>query len=190
MPVNKTMRITGGKLVRRRFLIPELIDKNLVRPTPDRVREAVFSMLQNDLIGSHVLDLFSGSGAHAFEALSRGAKHVDLVEKNSQIAAVIKKNIEALALGENCSLHQMDVLLAVKSLTIKADIIFVDPPYALVLDEKFFDELAGLAHENSVVVFRCFKKEPMSFGSSWELKKERVYGGTKVYILGRALTKA
>src|SRR5580704_4406319 len=108
MPVNKTMRITGGALVRRRFLVPPMVDEGIVRPTPDRVREAVFSMLLNYLPHANILDLFSGSGAHAFEALSRGAKFCTLVEKNPEIAAVISKNIADLGLGLKTSLVVSD----------------------------------------------------------------------------------
>src|SRR5689334_11527974 len=123
MPKNKTMRITGGALVRRRFLIPDLVDENVVRPTPDRVREAVFSMIKGHLPGCSVLDLFAGSGAHGFEAISRGAAKVIFVEKNPSIAAVIKENIASLKLGESCQLLQTDVLKVVERAEEKADVI-------------------------------------------------------------------
>src|SRR5260221_14317715 len=98
MPAHKTMRITGGALLSRQFLVPPMVDEGAVRPTPDRVREAIFSMIIHDLKDATVLDLFAGSGAHGFEALSRGAAFVRFVEKNRDTAAVLKQNIESLNL--------------------------------------------------------------------------------------------
>lgn len=187
MPKNKTMRITGGSLVRRRFLIPELVDENVVRPTPDRVREAVFSMIKAHLPGSHVLDLFAGSGAHGFEALSRGAAKVSFVEKNPQIAAVIKTNIASLGLGSMCTLIQSDALKVVEKAEEKADVVFVDPPYSLVLGADFFNQLLPLVNDDGIVIFRCSKKEALDIGEQWAIERDRVYGGTRVLILHRSV---
>lgn len=186
MPKNKTMRITGGALVRRRFLIPELVDENIVRPTPDRVREAVFSMIKAHLPGSTVLDLFAGSGAHGFEAISRGAARITFVEKNPDIAGVIKANIVSLGLTSSCQVMQVDALKVVERGQEKADVIFVDPPYSLVLGAPFFNQLLGIAKEDSIVIFRCSKKEVVDIGEHWAVERDRVYAGTRVLILQRA----
>lgn len=189
MPANKTMRITGGSLVRRRFLIPELVDENVVRPTPDRVREAVFSMIKDKLLGAEVLDLFAGSGAHGFESLSRGAKRVTFVEKNPRIASVIKENIAHLGLAEACQLLLTDVqsFVAKEPLTV-ADIIFVDPPYSLVLDASFFAQLLPHLALEGLIIFRCFKKEVIDIGPCYAIERDRVYGGTRVLLLKRAVS--
>lgn len=187
MPKNKTMRITGGALVRRRFLVPELVDENIVRPTPDRVREAVFSIIKAHLPGSTVLDLFAGSGAHGFEAVSRGAAKVVFVEKNPSIASVIKENIALLKLTESCRLVQGDVLKIVERAEEKADIVFVDPPYSLVLKADFFDQLDKLVKDEGIVIFRCDKKEAVDLGEKWEIARNRMYAGTRVLILCRKL---
>ncbi|MCA9507817.1 MAG: 16S rRNA (guanine(966)-N(2))-methyltransferase RsmD [Myxococcales bacterium] len=186
MPKNKSMRITGGYLVRRRFLIPELIDENVVRPTPDRVREAVFSMIKPHLPGSTVLDLFAGSGAHGFESLSRGASKVTFIEKNSAIAAVIKKNIELLELAKSCTLVLGDALHVVEKAQEKADVVFVDPPYSVVLGTEFFDKLDEVVNDDGIVVFRCFKKEKLNITEKWKIERDRIYGGTRVLILQKA----
>jgi 16S rRNA (guanine966-N2)-methyltransferase len=184
VPTHKTMRITGGSLVRRRFLIPELVDENVVRPTPDRVREAVFSMIKANLPGARVLDLFAGSGSHGFEALSRGATYVSFVEQNSQIIAVLRKNIESLNLKEHCEVIKSEVRKYLSEAPhYKADIIFVDPPYSLVLDELFFDQLARHLNPEGLVVFRCFKKEKLFLGKRFIIERDRVYGGTRVLLL-------
>jgi 16S rRNA (guanine966-N2)-methyltransferase len=189
MPKNKTMRITGGYLVRRRFFIPAMVDEGTVRPTSDRVREAIFSMLAKDLYQAEVLDLFAGSGAHGFEAISRGAESVRFVEKDPRVALVIKQNIEALDLAKKCKVEIQDasnwIMQPIKSLF---DVVFVDPPYSLNLSADFFNYLLGHLVEDGVVVFRCFKKFTPLFGEHFIIERDRVYGGTRVFILRRALT--
>lgn len=184
MPTHKTMRITGGSLVRRRFLIPELVDQNVVRPTPDRVREAVFSMIKAHLQAARVLDIFAGSGSHGFEAISRGAAHVSFVEQNPQIIAVIKENIASLKLEQQCDIIKSEARRFVSEAPdFKADIIFVDPPYSLVLDEIFFKNLARHLNPEGLVVFRCFKKEELFFARLFNTERDRCYGGTRVLLL-------
>lgn len=189
MPTHKTMRITGGSLVRRRFLIPELVDENVVRPTPDRVRESVFSMIHEQLLDAQVLDLFAGSGAHGFEAVSRGARAVTFVERNPSIAAVIKQNIATLDLASLCSIVLADAQKYVQQEPpFVANVIFVDPPYSLVLDEVFFVALLKHLAHDGIVIFRCYKKEKINVSKDYLVEKDRVYGGTRVLILRRALT--
>ena len=91
-----SLRIIGGQW-KRRILTFIVVDD--LRPTPDRVREAVFSMIKHELPGSLVVDLFAGSGAHAFEAISRGASRVIMVEKNPRIAEVIKNILQETKLS-------------------------------------------------------------------------------------------
>jgi 16S rRNA (guanine(966)-N(2))-methyltransferase RsmD len=178
------MRITGGSLVRRRFLIPDLVDDNVVRPTPDRVREAVFSMIKNYLAGAYVLDIFAGSGSHGFEAISRGADFVNFVERNESIISVIKNNIKSLGLDAQCKITKSDALSYVNDRPERiADVVFVDPPYSLVLDELFFINLKKHLSDNGIVIFRCFKKEKINFEESFSIERDRNYGGTRVLIL-------
>lgn len=188
MPKNKTMRITGGSLVRRRFLVPPMVDEGTVRPTPDRVREAIFSMLFHDLPKARVLDLFAGSGAHGFEAISRGARLVTFVEKDPRVASIIRQNITDLSLSSNCRLVTADCADYLKKSDEQADIIFVDPPYSIKLEQEFFDALLPHLSHDGVVVFRCFKKEVPSIGQNFVIEADRTYAGTRVFILKRALT--
>lgn len=184
MTAIKTMRITGGSLVRRRFRIPDLVNENVVRPTPDRVREAIFSIIKAYLPNAQVLDIFAGSGSHGFESISRGALQVTFVEQNPDIAAVIKENIKSLGLSEQCKIILKDARLFIAEQPLfKADVIFVDPPYSLVLDEEFFNKLAlHLAHDG-MAIFRCFKKEHLHLGKKWIIERDRSYGGTRVLNL-------
>jgi 16S rRNA (guanine966-N2)-methyltransferase len=183
------MRITGGNLVRRRFLTPPSVDEGTVRPTPDRVREAVFSMIGEYLKDASVLDLFAGSGAHGYEAISRGARLVKFVEKNPRVAAIIKQNILDLGLSAQCSVELRDANTFVKTMPQEVfDIIFVDPPYSLRLEQDFFRALEPHLSPEGVMIFRCFKKEMPVLSDGFRIDRDRSYGGTRVFVIRRALT--
>jgi 16S rRNA (guanine966-N2)-methyltransferase len=121
------MRIVAGQWKGRRITAPP---GKLVRPTLDRVREAWMSILQMDIPGARVLDLYAGSGALGLEALSRGAVSADFVENASRSLAALEANIEALGAGERARVHRTQSLRFVKTLAPDAfDLTFADPPY-------------------------------------------------------------
>jgi 16S rRNA (guanine966-N2)-methyltransferase len=102
-----------------------------VRPTLDRVREAWMSILQKDIPGAKVIDLFSGSGALGLEALSRGAVSAAFVENNSASLRILRENIEKLDASDSATVHRADALKFVEKLGPGAfDLAFADPPYA------------------------------------------------------------
>jgi 16S rRNA (guanine966-N2)-methyltransferase len=122
------MRIVAGKWRGRRIEAPPGRD---VRPTLDRVREAWMSILQLDIPGARVLDLFAGSGALGLEALSRGAVSVDFVEKDVRTVRILRKNIEVLDAEAQTTIERADALQFASELGDHAyDIAFADPPYA------------------------------------------------------------
>ena len=122
------MRIVAGRWRGRRIEAPP---GRAVRPTLDRVREAWMSILQRDLPGSRVLDLFAGSGALGLEALSRGAARADFVENDPRTIRILQKNIDTLEPGDVLTIHRSDALTFVKTIEPKTyDIAFADPPYA------------------------------------------------------------
>lgn len=176
-----TLRITGGALVRQRFAVPQEADSNLVRPASDRVREAIFSALGTFVQDAHILDLFAGSGAYVFEALSRGAQSAILIEKNPDIAKQIKASIQKLQLDSQCKLVCMDALRF--STESSFDIIFVDPPYSLKLPESFWVDLKAWLTPESLVVFRCKSQSDFTCPATYQITRERTYGGTWVAFL-------
>lgn len=122
------MRIITGKAKGIRL---ETLEGEKTRPTSERVKEAVFSMLQFDIEGRRVLDLFAGSGQMALEAISRGAKEAILVDKAKDAVAVINKNIAKTKLTEACRVFCLDWSDYIRRFSgEKFDIIFLDPPYA------------------------------------------------------------
>jgi len=118
------MRIISGKARGTKLYT---LKGETTRPTLDRVKESLFNIIQNDIVGSSFLDMFSGSGAIGLEAASRGAKEVILCEKNKEAISVIKKNIEKTHL--DIKLYEMPYEKMLESLNEKIDIVYIDPPY-------------------------------------------------------------
>lgn len=125
------MRIVAGSARGRTFDAPQGMD---TRPTLDRVRENVFNILQLKVRNARVLDLFSGSGAMAFEAVSRGAAQAVLVDSARAAHLTEKANAEKLKMTSACRLMNCDWAQAVRTLTAageRFDLVFLDPPYAM-----------------------------------------------------------
>ncbi len=131
------LRIIGGEW-KRRVLPFASIDG--LRPTPDRVRETLFNWLMWDIQNAQVLDICTGSGALGFEALSRGAASVYMIEPDKTQARFLKDNIELLK-AQNCHLINATAQQALPRLKEQFDVVFLDPPYSLNL----WHELSNLA---------------------------------------------
>lgn len=171
------MRIVSGKA--RGCKLFSLEGSN-TRPTTDRVKEAMFSMIQFEIAESTVLDLFSGSGALGIEALSRGAARCDFVEQYAPAAEIIRKNIEKSKLGQNARLYNTAAERYLDGCREKYDIIFLDPPYNKGLCEWAITKILKnkLAADNAIFVCETSDGEPM-FSES----KRKVYGKTAVTVV-------
>ncbi len=122
------MRVIAGSARGRKLLCPP---GHKVRPTPDRVREALFSILGEAVPGARVADLFAGTGALGLEALSRGADSALFVEKDRRTAELLRKNIEGCGFGDRAQVMVADsVILLSRGIPGGADLVFLDPPYA------------------------------------------------------------
>jgi len=122
------LRIIAGEFKGRRLKAPS---GRTVRPTGDRVKEAWFSILQQSIPDARVLDLFAGSGALGFEALSRGAVAVDFVENHQASLAAIRDNAATLKVEDRVTIHRVDALRFAERLQpAQYDVAFADPPYA------------------------------------------------------------
>ena len=121
-----SVRIIGGAFRRRVLRFP---DSEGLRPTPDRVRETLFNWLGQELDGWHCLDLFAGSGALGFEAASRGAERVVMLEKMPRVLAALHENHELLHKPDAVEIVRGDALQYLAATTAKFDLIFLDPPY-------------------------------------------------------------
>lgn len=152
------MRIVAGRWRGRTIDAPAGRD---VRPTLDRVREAWMSVLQKDLPGASVLDLFAGSGALGLEALSRGAASADFVEKSAASLRSLRANIEKLGAGETAAVHRVDAIQFAESLPPGSyDVAFADPPYsgggAVILASRWlqvpFASVLSIEHSTSTAM--------------------------------------
>ena len=183
------MRIAGGEFRGRVLHAPKGLD---VRPTQDRVREALFSMLQNEIGGARFLDLFAGSGSVGLEALSRGAAMATFVEQSPHSLSSITKNIAMLKAESRCNVIRADVYawIAAAHDGLDFDIVYADPPYALGAEHGYADMLTRLADGGIVKPGGLFVVE-MRHGQTpdtspaWELCRDRTYGQTRlaVYLL-------
>ena len=136
---SNNVRIIGGEWRRRLIRFPGSAD---LRPTPDRMRETLFNWLGQDLTGKTCLDLFAGSGALGFEAASRGAKQVLMVERDAQIFRALQATHTMLGAGQ-VELARADALAFLQSDARCYDVVFLDPPYHLHLLSRVLPLLPG-----------------------------------------------
>jgi 16S rRNA (guanine966-N2)-methyltransferase len=136
----RELRIVGGRLRGRKWQFPEATG---LRPTPDRVRETLFNWLAPHIAGTRVLDLFAGSGALGFEALSRGSSQATLVESDSQAAAELSATAARFGLTE-AKIVAMDGMQFLRQQSpAQFDVVFLDPPFTTDLLRVALDELAA-----------------------------------------------
>jgi 16S rRNA (guanine966-N2)-methyltransferase len=173
------VRIVAGRYKGRRLRMPRGAP---TRPTADRVREALFSML-GDVSGARVLDLYAGSGALGIEALSRGADSAVFVERDPRAAAVIRANIDAV--GANGEVRRQDVLGFLASDQRPFDLVFCDPPYdsGPRIAGQLAERLPALLAEGARTVTESDRRSPLEL--PFPLLTERTYGDTRIAIHGR-----
>ncbi len=180
--------------------IPLAAPRSLARPTADRVREALFSILGDRVDGAAVLDLFAGSGALGIEALSRGAHSALFVELQSDACRTIEVNLTKARLrgGE---VRKMEVLRFLKqsgpSLAARFDLIFADPPYARDEEKrKILDNLLNqkdlpmLLKQDGLFVLEVMEHTPLPSSTPWQEMDRRRYGGTELAFLTKAADPA
>lgn len=127
------MRVITGDLRGKKLAA---LEGDGVRPTSDKVKEAMFSIIQFDLPGAEVLDLFAGSGQLGIEAISRGAKHCVFVDKSKESIGVVKENVESCKISSQARILNYDALDYLKMASKSFDIAFLDPPYEKGLIEE------------------------------------------------------
>jgi 16S rRNA (guanine966-N2)-methyltransferase len=176
------MRVVAGRFGGRRLQAPR---GRHTRPTSDRVREALFSML-GPLDGARVLDLYAGSGALAIEALSRGAAAATLVERDARAVAVIRANLDALELGpEEARVVHATAARAVQDASARGDaydLVLLDPPYreSPGLGRELSQALPAILAPAARVVAESDRREPLEL--ALRLVSERRYGDTLIRI--------
>jgi 16S rRNA (guanine966-N2)-methyltransferase len=178
--VNHRLRVIAGRLSGRRFRVPQ----GEVRPTSDRVREALFGRLGN-LDGVRVLDLYAGSGALGIEAISRGAAEATFVEKEARALGVLRANLAALGIDPIASVIPGDVPAVVRRLgraKERFDLVLIDPPYASEEPTRAFEALVGAAvlSPDAMLVLERDRRHPSPKVEGLAEVDERRYGDTVV----------
>ena len=176
------MRVIAGRYGGRRLQAPRGAE---TRPTSDRVREALFSVLGEGIYGARVLDLFAGSGALGIEALSRGAEAATFVDSAADAVRAINANLDAL--GLKAQVRRSDALRFLHSAPRDArqyDLVFLDPPYRLAtrLERELSEALPAVLAPGAVVVAESDRRAPLAL--DLPLHDERRYGDTLLRIHG------
>lgn len=178
-------RIIAGKLRGRQLLVP----RGGTRPTSDRTREALFSALESRdaIAGAHVLDLYAGSGALGFEALSRGAAHLTAVDASKEAVTVIRANANTLGVRANVVAAKAATFLG-RGITAVAGapfhLVFLDPPYELDVDPDLALLAAGdwLAEGAILVVERGVRSQAPAFPARFTDLTQKRYGDTVLWL--------
>lgn len=175
------MRVISGRARGLKLESPEGLN---TRPTLDRVREAVFSMLFAKIPECAVLDLFAGSGALGIEALSRYAGHCTFVDNNSAAEKVVRSNICKAGFSDCADIILGDSIEFLKTTNCKYDIVFLDPPYKAGLYEDALGVIKerGLLNIGGLIIAECsrnFSFEPRGYN----IIKDKTYGKVRIYIL-------
>lgn len=175
------MRIVAGKF-KSRIINAPLGDNT--RPSSDKTRQAIFNVIAPYVYDANVLDIFSGSGALAIEAISRGAKKATLIDNNVDAIRCIKNNISTLKINEQCNVIYDDYKV-IENLNESFDIILLDPPYKLnVIDEiiKIIED-NKLLNENGIIVFESDQEHVINYEVSGYVIKNKKYGIAHVTFL-------
>ena len=178
------MRIIAGLAKGRRILPPEGMETT--RPTLDRVKESMFSIIQNSVPGAITLDVFAGTGSLGLEAASRGAKHCYLVDKNPTTFSLLQKNVDNLNFKDICTCVNQDSYKALEGFVDKGiyfDLIFIDPPYLKNMIPAAINIIAEktLLNKEGLIVTKIDSSEKIYEGNDKIiLIDKRKYGNTTV----------
>lgn len=180
------LKLTGGHHKNRSL---KWLDTPSIRPTPARVREAIFNILASELEGSHWWDLCCGSGVVGLDALSRGAAQVSFIDQNRRSLELLKANLQTLNLKPQSRVYCQDAVRWLRlQKSLAADIIYCDPPYASKVYQPILDSLAQLAPDPahpSVTLILEHRKDQQNWQlpETWQIADQRQYGDTALAFI-------
>jgi 16S rRNA (guanine966-N2)-methyltransferase len=174
------MRITGGELKGRRITVPR---NGRVRPSTEKLREAIFSIIGPEIVGAGVADLFCGSGALGIEALSRGADHALFVDSSRKNMLNLKKNLDTLAIAEKSELRIMDALNIRAKMIKNISVIFADPPYRKGLGDKLISLFCLPKYDWYGILILEHESDWSYCESEMEILNQKTYGDVAVSFL-------
>lgn len=178
------IRIIGGEWRGRKIKVPDIQD---LRPTPDRVRETLFNWLSNKIAGAYCLDAFAGSGALGFEALSRGAKHVVMVDASSEVVSLLKEEL-AVFKSDNADIYRANLPQQLKAPSHPFDIVFLDPPFSqdLLLPCCFYLEEHGFLTDGAYIYIESGGTlDENNLPEHWKIIKSKKAGQVAYHLVQR-----
>ena len=180
------MRVISGSDRGRRLKELQGMD---TRPTTDKVKESLFNIIQFEIEGRRVLDLFGGTGQLGIEALSRGADHCTFVDMRKEAAALIRENLRLTGLSERSRVVQGDALSFLSSCGEKFDVILLDPPYHTELLEKSVERITefDILREHGIMICEsAAERELPALPPPYERGREYRYGKIRLTVCRRA----
>ncbi|MCH1979943.1 Ribosomal RNA small subunit methyltransferase D [uncultured Flavonifractor sp.] len=180
------MRVISGSARGRRLKELQGMD---TRPTTDKVKESLFNIIQFEIEGRRVLDLFGGTGQLGIEALSRGADHCTFVDMRKEAAALIRENLRLTGLSERSRVVQGDALSFLSSCGEKFDVILLDPPYRTELLEKSVKRITefDILREHGIMICEsAAERELPALPPPYERGREYRYGKIRLTVCRRA----
>ncbi|HTV72856.1 MAG TPA: 16S rRNA (guanine(966)-N(2))-methyltransferase RsmD [Candidatus Acidoferrales bacterium] len=177
-----TLRLSGGELRSRRIPAPRGLS---VRPTPGRVKEALFSIIGGRIAGARVLDLFAGTGAIGFEAISRGAAQTTFVERHPPTAAAIRATAAALGITDRVQVLCGAAERVAQRLEGRYDFVYADPPFALPPPAAALAALrdGGALDARTIVVYERRADAPQAAFAGFTTEREARYGEVALQFL-------
>jgi len=172
-----SLKLTGGTLRSRRVPTPR---GRAVRPTPARVKEALFSILGTNVDDARVLDAYAGTGALGFESLSRGAREVTFVEADAPTAQAIKLAASDLGVSDRATVLIAPLERAVARLAGRYDIVFADPPYADAYPQA---ALRGTIDPQSLIIYEHSARVPAPTDPQFEVVRTERYGAVALAFM-------
>lgn len=185
------MKIIAGIYKGRKLKMPV---GNQIRPTPGKVKEAVFSIIGHDLSDALVVDLFAGTGSLGLEALSRGAKYVWLGDKSIEACQLISENIKTLGAEDKARLVRgewQQLIAQLKRVADRVDVIFLDPPFEGNILESAIKAISGeglLKEDGTIVAEHDYRLDMPETIGDFVLFKRKKYGNTIISLYGFELS--
>ncbi|MGC9366494.1 MAG: RsmD family RNA methyltransferase [bacterium] len=171
------IRILTGKFKGR--VIP--VKGSGIRPATAIMKKRIFDILRDSVKESHVLDLFAGTGSLSFEAISRGARRAELVERNLTRINVLKSTVEKWGIESQIDIYSCDVLKWLNRFNCHADIIFVDPPYKYLYYETLSELISRKMQKKSLIIWHCSDNLPVL--DFFSVVRKLKQGGSTIYLL-------
>lgn len=180
------IRIIGGQWRGRKLKVPELPG---LRPTPDRVRETLFNWLMSSIQGAYCLDPFAGSGALGFEALSRGAAYVVMVDQSTKVIQLLQEELHQFKAG-NAEVYRAAVPAQLKQPAKPFDVVFLDPPYQenlLLPTCHYLEDNHFLAKQAMIYLESAATLQQNDLPKGWEITKSKIAGQVAYHLVKRVL---